>query len=181
MRRFTLALAAAAALASSPALSAQQMTTTHPGKGGSPHVKSAWTAHGAHITIEYGRPYLKGCAESTLMPAGQPWRTGADEATTITTDKTLKFGTLTLAPGTYTINTQPGATAWELIIGKLSKPGQWGIPYDASLEMGRAPMKLAKAAVPAEQLTIFVDYAPDGGVLRIEWGTVSATAPFTVS
>jgi hypothetical protein len=35
--------------------------------------------------------------------------------------------------------------------------------------------------VPTEQLTIFVDDAPDGGVLRIEWGTVSATAPFTVS
>jgi hypothetical protein len=179
MRRFSLAFAAVAALASST-LFAQQMTTIHPGKGGSPHVKSAWTAHGAHIAIEYGRPYLKGRAQSSLMPVGQPWRTGADEATTITTDKTLKFGTLTLAPGTYTINTQPGATAWELIVGKLSKPGQWGIPYDPSLEMGRAPMKLGKAAVPAEQLTIFVDDAPDGGVLRIEWGTVSATAPFTV-
>ena len=99
MRRFSLALAAVAAL-STAALSAQQMTTIHPGKGGSPHVKSAWTAHGAQIAIEYGRPYLKGRPESTLMPAGQPWRTGADEATTITTDKTLKFGTLTLPPGT---------------------------------------------------------------------------------
>lgn len=182
MRRFSLAVAAAAALASSAVLSAQQMTTIHPGKGGSPHVRSVWPAHGAKITIEYGRPYLKGRPEATLMPPGQPWRTGADEATTITSDKTLKFGSLTLMPGTsYTINTQPGATAWELIIGKLSKPGQWGIPYDPSLEMGRTPMKLGKAAVPAEQLTIFVDDAPDGGILRIEWGTVSATAPFTVS
>jgi Protein of unknown function (DUF2911) len=180
MRRFSLALAVVAALASS-ALYAQQMTTIHPSKGGSPHVKSAWTAHGAHIAIEYGRPYLKGRAESTMMPAGMPWRTGADEATTITTDKTLKFGTLTLAPGTYTINTQPGAMAWELVVGKLGKPGQWGIPYDASLEMGRAPMKLGKAGAPAEQLTISIDDAPDGGVLRIEWGTVSATATFTVA
>ena len=61
-------------------------------------------------------------------------RTGADEATTITTDKPLKFGTLSLAPGIYTINTEPGDKGWQLIIGKLGKPGQWGVPYNATLE-----------------------------------------------
>jgi hypothetical protein len=180
MRRSSLAIAAVAALASSVILSAQQITQIHPGKGGSPHVKGAWTLHDAHISIEYGRPYLKGRSEASLMPAGKPWRTGADEATTLTTDKTLKFGSQTLAPGTYTINTQPGDTSWQLIFGKLSKPGQWGIPYDPSLEIGRVPMTVGKAGVPAEQLTFFIDEKPDGGLLRIEWGTVSASAPFTV-
>jgi hypothetical protein len=180
MRRFSFAVAAVAALSCSAVLFAQQTSTIHPGKGGSPHVRSSWTIHGAKISIEYGRPYLKGRAEATLMPAGQPWRTGADEATVLTTDKALKIGPLTLAPGSYTLNTQPGGSSWELIVGKLSKPGQWGIPYDPSLEIGRAPMTVAKAAAPAEQLTISIDETPGGGVLRIEWGTVSATAPFTV-
>jgi hypothetical protein len=171
-----------AAVAASSVVAAQQMTTVHQGTGGSPHVRSAWTVHGAHITIEYGRPYLKGRAESTMMPAGKPWRTGADEATTISSDKPLKFGALTLAPGTtYTINTQPGDGGWQLLIGKLAKPGQWGIPYDQSLEIGETPMTVAKTAAPVEQLTISVDEAPGGGTLRIEWGTVSAKAPFTVS
>jgi hypothetical protein len=38
----------------------------------------------------------------------------------------------------------------------------------------------AKAAKPVEQLTIHVDDTPQGGTLRIEWGTTSASAPFTV-
>jgi hypothetical protein len=158
----------------------QKTTDVHPGKGGSPHVKSEWTIDGAAISIEYGRPSLKGRAEADLMPAGKPWRTGADEATVLTTDKPLKFGTLSLQPGTYTINTQPGDKDWQLIIGKLGKPGQWGVPYNASLEIGRAPMTLGKTKAPVEQLTISIDDTDKGGVLRVEWGTKSATIPFTV-
>lgn len=171
------ALVAAGTLA---AAAAQKTTEVHPGKGGSPHVKSQWTIDGASIAIEYGRPSLKGRPDSKMMPAGKPWRTGADEATTITTDKALKFGSLSLEPGTYTINTQPGEGEWQLIIGKLGKPGQWGIPYNASLEIGRTPMKVAKTQAPVEQLTISIDDTAAGGTLRVEWGGVSATAPFTV-
>jgi len=162
------------------AAAAQKTTQVHPGKGGSPHVKSEWTIDGANIAIEYGRPSIKGRPESKMMPAGKPWRTGADEATTITTDKALKFGTISLAPGTYTINTQPGEDGWQLILGKLGKPGQWGVPYNASLEIGRTPMTVATTKAPVEQLTISVDDTPPGGTLRIEWGGVSATANFTV-
>ncbi len=170
------ALVAAGTLAAG---AAQKTTEVHPGKGGSPHVKSEWVIDGANIAIEYGRPSLKGRTEVEVMPPGKPWRTGADEATTITTDKALKFGTLSLEPGTYTINTQPGGE-WQLVFGKLGKPGQWGIPYNKSLEIGRTPMKLGKAPAPVEQLTISIDDTATGGTLRIEWGGVSATAPFTV-
>jgi hypothetical protein len=159
---------------------AQKTTTVHPGKGGSPHVKTEWTIDGATIAIEYGRPSLKGRPEADLMPAGKPWRTGADEATVLTTDKPLKFGTLSLPAGTYTINTQPGDKEWQLIIGKLGKPGQWGVPYNATLEIGRAPMTVATTKQPVEQLTISIDDTPAGATLRVEWGTKSARAPFTV-
>lgn len=159
--------------------SAQQGEQTKVGRGGSPHWKSELTVDGAKIVLEYGRPALKGRPESQLMPPGKPWRTGADEATIITTDKPLTFGTLTLQPGTYTINTQPGET-WQLIFGKLGKPGQWGIPYQDALEVGRVPMTSGKTTAPVEQLTISVDDTPAGATLRIEWGTTSATAAFKV-
>jgi hypothetical protein len=162
------------------ALDAQKTTQIHAGKGGSPHVRSEWTIDGAHISIEYGRPFLKGRPESKMMPARKPWRTGADEATVLATDKPLKFGTLSLPAGTYTLNTQPGAQEWQLLVGKLGKPGQWGIPYNPALEIGRAPMKVGKTAAAVEQLTISVDDTAVGGVLRVEWGTTSATIPFTV-
>jgi hypothetical protein len=178
MRRVMFATTAIVAVAAA-SLIAQKTTEVHPGKGGSPHVRTAWTIDGAAITIEYGRPFMKGRAENELMPPGQPWRTGADEATILTTDKPLKFGSVSLPAGTHTINTQPGGK-WEIIFGKLSKPGQWGVPYNASLEVSRAPITTTKLAKPVEQLTISIDDTPAGATLRIEWGSVSARAPFTV-
>lgn len=159
---------------------AQTTTQTGTGRGGSAHVKTDWSIGGANITIAYGRPSLKGRSEAQMMPVGKPWRTGADEATVITTDKPLTFGSVTLKPGSYTINTQPGEKAWELIFGKLEKAGQWGVPYRADLEIGRTPMTLGKAKSPAEQVTYSIDRSAGGQALRLEWGTVSARAPFTI-
>src|SRR5215475_12900866 len=142
-RRFRTFVTVALACAIGGPTLAQKITPIGQGGGGSPHVKSEWTAAGAAITIEYGRPYLKGRPESQMMPSGQPWRTGADEASIIKSDKPLTFGTVKLAANTpYTINTIPGDKGWTLLIGKLAKPGQWGIPYQPDLELGRVPMKV---------------------------------------
>lgn len=159
---------------------AQKTVQTKVGGGGSPHVTTSWTIEGANISIAYGRPYLKGRSEATLMPIGQPWRTGADEATVIKSDKPLTFGSIKLPAGSHTIFTQPGETDWQLILGKLEKEGQWGTPYNAALEIGRAPMKLGKTASPVEQVTYSIDHVGSTHVLRIEWGTKSATIPFTI-
>jgi len=157
--------------------SAQQTVVTGTGDGGSPHVKSTWTINGATISIEYGRPSLKGRPEAQLMPTGTTWRTGADVATTITTDKPLTFGSTTLAAGSYTINTEPGDKEWRLLLGKLGSPKQWGIPYPPNLEIGRVPMKLDHAAESVEQLTITIDPGKTPSV-RIAWGRTVASVPF---
>jgi hypothetical protein len=156
---------------------AQKTTDVHPGRGGSPHVRTEWTIDGANISIEYGRPFLKGRADAAVMPPGQEWRTGADEATTLKTDKNLKIGTLTVPAGTYTLYTVPGAE-WQLVVSK--RTGQWGIPYPAGQDLGRVPMTVARAGAPVEQLTISIDDTPAGATLRIEWGSTRATVPFTV-
>jgi Protein of unknown function (DUF2911) len=168
-------------IASSVLLQAQKTTELKTGGGGSPHVRTEWVIDGANLTIEYGRPFLKGRPEAQMMPPGREWRTGADAATIITTDKALKFGAVSLAPGTYTINTVPGEKEWQIVFGRLEKPGQWGIPYQKQLEIGRTAMKVGKAAKPVENVTISIDDAPGANAgLRIEWGTTSVTAPFTV-
>jgi hypothetical protein len=183
--KMTLAAVALGAVALAPALLAQKTTTIHEGRGGSPHVKTEYSIDGANISIEYGRPALKGRPEAQLMPPGKPWRTGADEATLLTTDRALTFGSLKLEPGTYTINTVPGDGEWTLLVGTPApptekRPKQWGIPYQANLEIGKAPMSVTKAPAPVEQLTISIDDTPEGAALRIEWGTVRATAPFRI-
>ena len=161
-------------------IEAQQTTQTGRGGGGSPHVRTEWTIDGAKIAISYGRPSLRGRPESQMMPPNAVWRTGADTATRMVTDRPLTFGAVKLAPGTYTINTQPGTGSWQLILGRMASPGQPGIPYLPELEIGRAPMQVGKTTAPVEQLTIHIDDRPTGATLRIEWGTTSVTIPFTV-
>ena len=178
-KRFATALGATLLVTGLAAvtMSAQKTTPVHPGTGGSPHVRTEWAIDGANISIEYGRPSLKGRPEAQMMPPGTEWRTGADEPTTLKTDKALKFGTLTVPAGSYMINTVPGAT-WQLIVSNSKQA--WGVPYTAGQDLGRVPMTLGKTTAPVEQLTISVDDTPAGATLRIEWGTTRASIPFTV-
>lgn len=157
---------------------AQKTTEVHPGKAGSPHVKSEFVVDGANISITYGRPFLKGrTVGKEVAPYGKEWRTGADEATTLTTDKAIMFGSLHVNPGTYTIYTVPNEKEWTLIVSK--KTGQWGIPYPAGEDVGRAPMRVSKAPAAAEQLTFTIEDSAKGGTLHIDWGTTRASIDFT--
>jgi hypothetical protein len=171
-------LAVLASLTVSSIAAAQTTVSMGVGKGGSPHEKTTWMVNGATVSIAYGRPFLKKRPESEMMPVGEPWRTGADEATVITTDKPLTFGALHLQPGSYTINTEPGEKTWQLIIGKLEAPGQWGIPYQPKLEIGRAPMTVSEASAPVEQVTLSIDAKKRE--LHVAWGTTVAMIPFKV-
>jgi DUF2911 family protein len=85
---------------------------------------------------------------------------------------------LTVPAGRYGLHTLPGPTEWRLIVSK--RGSGWGIPYPQGQDLGRVPMKVAKAKAPVEQLTFSIDDTAAGGTLRIEWGTTSATIPFTV-
>lgn len=181
MKRSVLAVAmAATALTFGASLHAQKTTEVHPGKAGSPHIRTEYTIDGANVSIEYGRPSVKGRAIGKDVDPfeGKEWRTGADEATTLKTDKPLKFGSLAVPAGTYTLYTMPSGGAWQLIVSK--KTGQWGIPYPKGEDLGRAPMTIAKPPAAAEQLTITIQDTQAGGTLHIDWGTTRASIPFTV-
>ena len=179
MKRFTMAATMLAA-ALSVTLSAQKVTPLKTGSGGSPHVRTETTVDGANISIEYGRPMLKGRTPGKDIDPfeGKEWRTGADEQTTLKTDKPLKIGTLTVPAGTYGLHTIPVNGTWQLIVSK--RASGWGIPYPAGQDLGRVPMTMAKASAPVEQLTISVVDTPTGGTLNVEWAGTKASVPFTV-
>lgn len=163
------------------AASAQKMTPLKTGGGGSPHVRAEWTIDGGNLAIEYGRPQLKGRTPGKDVEPmqGQEWRTGADEATTLKTDKMLMFGSLHVPAGSYTVYTMPSGDTWHLILSK--ETGQWGTPYPGKAkDLGRAPMKLSSNAKPVEQLTISIEDTASGGTLHIDWGATRASIPFTV-
>jgi len=178
-RMVTTMVAAVACLAAGAGLLAQKTTPMHAGGGGSPHVRTEWVVGGASITVEYGRPFLKGrTIGKDVVPYGQVWRAGADEATTLKTDKPLVFGSLTVPAGTHTLFVLPAADKWVLIVSKAT--GQWGTQYKADQDLGRVDMALGKAAAPAEQHTISIEPKGSGGVLQLTFGTVQASVPFTV-
>jgi hypothetical protein len=171
---------AIAVVALSGAVSAQKTTNLKVGGGGSPHVRTEWTIDGGNISIEYGRPSLKGRTPGKDVDPfnGQEWRTGADEATTLKTDKMLMFGSLHVPAGTYTIYTMPTGTGWQFILSK--KTGQWGIPYPKGEDLGRAQMAVGKNAKPIEQLTFSIEDTAAGATLHIDWGATRASIPFTI-
>ena len=179
MKRFTMAATMLAA-ALSVTLSAQKVTPLKTGSGGSPHVRTETTVDGANISIEYGRPMLKGRTPGKDIDPfeGKEWRTGADEQTTLKTDKPLKIGTLTVPAGTYGLHTIPVNGTWQLIVSK--RASGWGIPYPAGQDLGRVPMTMPEPAAPVEQLTISVVDTPAGGTLNVEWAGTKASVPFTV-
>lgn len=162
------------------AAAGQKTTRVHDGRGGSPHDRTEWTIDGTNIAIEYGRPYVKGrTVFGGLEKYGKVWRTGADEATTLTTDKTLVFDALTVPPGKYTLWTWiDDKGPWKLIINK--ETGQWGTAHKEAQDLGRADMMTDARPNAVEQLTISIDDTPSGGVLRIEWEKTRATIAFTV-
>jgi hypothetical protein len=187
MKTARFAAAAIVALTIAAPLAAQKTTQIHPGKGGSPHVRSEYTIDGANITLEYGRPSMKGrtiFGPEGIVPIGKPWRMGADEATTMKTDKDLMFGSVHVPAGTYTLFAMPmeGASpeepAGKLIISKQT--GQWGTQYDETQDLARIDAKVTLIDPPVETLTLnFVDL-PSGGAFVMEWANIRAEVPFVV-
>ena len=170
--------AAVFAFAASASVMAQKVTKKTEGKGGSPHETVEYTIDGAKLTLVYGRPHIKGRALSAVAPDGKAYRMGADEATLLTTDKNLMFGSAMVAPGTYSLYAMPKGGSYELIINKQT--GQWGTVYDEKQDLTRVPLKVEKAAKANELFTINFEDTKEGGLMTAQWGTEKLSVPFMV-
>ena len=146
---------------------------------GSPHETVTATVDGAKVGITYGRPYIRGRKiVGGLVPYGRVWRTGADESTTLTTDAPLIIGGAAVPAGKVSLYTLPGPQGWKLIINKQT--GQWGTEYDQAQDLARVDVARKALSAPVDQLTIAIEPAGSGGVLKISWETTELTVPFTV-
>jgi hypothetical protein len=132
---------------------------------------------GKKVTIEYSRPYMKGREIfGQLVPFGQVWRTGADEATVLTTEGDLMLGTLHVPAGSYSLFTLPTEKEWTLIVNKTAK--QWGAyKYDQGADLGRVKMKVETVSPPVEQFTIAVEAQGSKGTLKLSWAGTAASVP----
>jgi hypothetical protein len=130
---------------------------------------------GKTVKTDYSSPRMKGRKiYGDLVPYGEVWRTGANEATTFVTGADITVGGTKVPAGNYTIFTVPTADKWTLIINK--KTGEWGIPYKyESDELARIPMKVSKLPSPVENFTISFEHAATGCTMNIDWETTRAS------
>lgn len=130
------------------------------------------TVGGSKVTIEYGRPSLKGRDMLSQAPVGTVWRTGADQSTTFTTGVDLTVGGTAIPKGSYSLFTKRTADdAWTLVFNKQT--GQWGTEHDLSQDFAQAPLKWERVDSGPEMFTI--DLSPTE--IRMTWGKHVLTAP----
>ncbi len=199
MRKVTLTILLGLACGA-VAFAADQAPANPPAKKApAPRVSPPGTAEatidGAHVKITYGRPYTKDPKTGeirtvwggTLVPPGAVWRTGANEATMITTDKDLQIGSTTIPAGSYSVWTWMGedGKSAKLIFNKQT--GQWGKAndmkkvYDEANDLARVELKSAPLPETVSQFTIKVEpNTGKGGVIRLQWANTEYSVAFTV-
>jgi len=187
MNRLTPLIAAAAVLLSTAASDAQQQKRAASTGGFSPHETTSAVIDGCRVTITYGRPFTKDPKTGEprkiwggLVPWDKAWRTGADEATVLITQKPLMFGDTLVPAGAYTLYTIPSESGTpKLAISK--NLGAWGVPVDEKNDLARVDMKKEPAEKQTDQFTIAVaKNSSGGGVIKLMWEDTQFTAPFTV-
>ena len=126
----------------------------------SPPAKAACKfADGKTITVNYSSPRMRGRKIfGDLVPFGEVWRAGADDATSFVPNADVVVGGKNVPAGRYTLFTLPTPTKWTLIISK--QIGEFGIPYPGEqYDFARVEMKVSKLSAPLENFTISFDQA----------------------
>jgi hypothetical protein len=159
----------------------------------SPHETISTVIDGNRVTVVYGRPYTKDPTSGAprkiwgaLVPYGQVWRTGADEATLLITQQPIELGGVTLGAGAYTLWTLPAEGKAKLIVNK--QIGQWGQNtkdpkqvYDESLDVTRIDLKKDALKDPVDQFTMAIEKdAAGGGALKLAWENTQYSATIKV-
>ena len=127
-------------------------------------------ADGKTINVDYSSPRMKGRKiYGSLVPYGQVWRTGANEATTFDTTVPVQIAGTTVPAGHYTLFTVPAEKAWKLVISK--KTGEWGIPYPGTQnDFARVDMKTQALPSAVENFTIsFQKTDAKSCVMNLDW------------
>ena len=144
---------------------------------GNPRGKAEMKAGAGAITIDYGRPSLKGQDRLAQLQVGQAWRMGSEQATVISTPVDLVLGSTKVPKGSYSLFLKRiNPENFELVFN--SQTGQWGLTHDVSKDLFQVPTKKENLSSPVEMFTIDLKSAPKGGVLVLSWGTTQLSADF---
>ena len=134
-------------------------------KRASPPAMVEANVNGVNVVIEYSQPSVKGrTIFGELVIFGKVWRTGANEATTISFDKEVRINGKKLAAGKYSLFTIPEEDEWTIIFNTVSD--QWGAyRYKESKDALRVTAKPVKHSA-TEKMTFTIDKS---GEIHLDW------------
>jgi hypothetical protein len=139
----------------------------------SPHAKAQCTlANGKTVTVAYSRPSMRGRKIfGALVPYGEVWRTGANEAATFAPTTAVTLGGKPVPAGSYTLFTIPNPGKWTLILSKATDN-----PYPGpAQDVVRADMEVSKPSGSSEAFTIGFDKVGNGCTMHLDWETTRAS------
>ena len=123
---------------------------------------------GKAISVEYGRPSLKGRDMLGQADVGMTWRMGADSATTLETAADLSFGEQAVPAGEYVLKAKKvAAEKWHLLVTS----------DDATV--AEVPLSTSELADSVETFTIGLSGSAGKGRLEMQWGTKALGADFS--
>ncbi|MGH9521813.1 MAG: DUF2911 domain-containing protein [Terriglobales bacterium] len=144
---------------------------------------------GKRVVIQYSQPKINDPQTGKvrkvyggLVPWGEPWRAGANEATSLVTDTDLTIGGTKVPAGSYTLYIQAEENGpWKLIVNKTT--GQWGIPYPGEAsDLARIDMKTSQLPKTVERLTMSLEKkSGNAAVLNVDWENTRASVPVSAT
>lgn len=153
-------------------------------KAHSPEDSSVFSEDSLKMEVIYNRPYKRGREIfGKLVPYGEVWRTGANEATTFYTNKDILVDGSQLPNGTYTLWSIPMKDSWKVIFNSKMYP--WGI--DMEKKASRDPefdvlvleVPITKVQDTLEQFSIYFEKANDLILFNIAWDNIKVSVPIT--
>lgn len=136
------------------------------------------------VKVCYGRPQMRNREiMGALVPFDRPWRTGANEATTVSVPTAATIADVEVERGRYSLYTIPGEQSWEIVVN--AEPQRWGIPIGPEVraqDIGSGTAKVTPTATPVEALTISLEQtSADAADMVIEWEGARVTVPIVLT
>ena len=129
----------------------------------------------SNVTLPYSRPAMRGRnIFGGLVPFGEVWRTGANEATEIKFFQDMTFGGKTVKAGEYSLFTIPGEKEWTIILN--TDINVWGA---YSYKEANDVIRISAPVSSGESLEAFSIAFSNDGTMHLGWGTVRVAVPFT--
>ncbi|MDW3191218.1 MAG: DUF2911 domain-containing protein [Cytophagales bacterium] len=158
-------------------------------KSHSPAEQAIFKSEALDLTVRYCRPYMKDrkvfgtSSEDVIVPYGEKWRAGANEATEIKLNKDLIVGDQLLPSGTYSVYCIPEKEFWTVVFN--SRTNYWGAsflgdPFKEEYDVLRARAEVSDLSADVEQFGIALQQSGERTVdMTFAWEKTQASLTFT--